>query len=302
MAALQEHIVRPDQVVTNDCVSISVPNPNKPDEPYVFKNWRPDTGPFNLYRAIADSCNVYFFTVGGGYKSIDGLGIERIDRYLKSGYADSLLGIDLPGEEHGFVPTPDWKYVTTKQPWYQGDTYNTSIGQGDLLVTPLWVNSYVSAIANGGTFWKPRIASRIVDEQRQTLAVMDAKQLGSLPFSADVIGEMQKAMRRTVTDGTGKIFLDLPVSAAAKTGTAEVIKGQRINSLVTVFAPADNPQIALTVLIEGSVTNQGYALRAANQFLKWFFNPGRVIGVPMTPAVSPAPVASASAPGPSPTP
>ena len=123
---------------------------------------------------------------------------------------------------------------------------------------------------------------------------MDAQQLGTLPFSSDVIGEMQKAMRRTVTDGTGRIFQDLPVTAAAKTGTAEVIKGQRINSLVTVFAPADHPQVALTVLIEGSVSNQGYALRAANQFLKWYFSPSRVTGVTVTPVPSLAPVSSPS--------
>lgn len=275
MTALQEHIVRPDQIVTNDCISISVPNPSDPADPYVFKNWRPDTGPFNLYRAIADSCNVYFFTVGGGYGPIAGLGIERIDKYLQSAYADALLNIDLPGEEHGFVPTPDWKYITTKEPWYQGDTYNTSIGQGDLLVTPLWINSIVSAIANGGTLWKPRVASRIVDEKRETLAVIEARQLGTLPFSAEVIGQMQMAMRRTVTDGTGKLFKDLPVTAVAKTGTAEVIKGQRINSLVTAYAPAENPQVALTVLIEGSVSNQGYALRVARRFLGWYFDPAR---------------------------
>lgn len=276
MAALQEHIVRPEQIVTNDCVSISIPNPSDQEDPYVFKNWRVDTGPFNLYRAIADSCNVYFFTVGGGYGPISGLGIERIDTYLQSAYADVLLGIDLPGEERGFVPTPDWKYITKKEPWYQGDTYNTSIGQGDLLVTPLWINSYVSAIANGGALWKPRVASRIVDENRETIAIIEPRQLGSLPFSAEVIRQMQTAMRRTVTDGTGKLFKDIPVPVAAKTGTAEVIKGQRINSLVTVYAPAENPQVALTVLIEGSASNQGYALRAASRFLGWYFSPAHM--------------------------
>ncbi|MEK7638520.1 MAG: penicillin-binding transpeptidase domain-containing protein [Patescibacteria group bacterium] len=285
MTALQEHIIRPEQVVTNDCISISVPNPSDPENPYVFKNWRPDTGPFNLYRAIADSCNVYFFTVGGGYGTIPGLGIERIDKYLQSAYADALLGIDLPGEERGFVPTPDWKYITKKEPWYQGDTYNTSIGQGDLLVTPLWINSYISAIANGGTLWKPRVAGRIVDEKRETVGVIEARQLGSLPFSSDVIRQMQVAMYRTVTDGTGKLFKDLPVTAAAKTGTAEVIKGQRINSLVTVYAPVENPQVALTVLIEGSAANQGYALRAARRFLGWYFDPARRAGASVAPTL-----------------
>lgn len=290
MTGLEEHIMRPDQVLANDCVSISVPNPQDPEHPYVFKNWRSDFGPFTLDRAIAQSCNVYFFTVGGGYGSITGLGVDRLTSYLKRGLADSLLGIDLPGEEHGFVPTPDWKYQTQKEPWYQGDTYNISIGQGDLLVTPLWLNTVLSAVANGGTLWQPQLASRVVDDQKNTITAFPPKAVGQLPFSPETIARMRRAMKETVKTGTARIFQDLPVTAAAKTGTAEVIKGQRINSLLTVFAPADDPQVAMTVLIEGSASNQGYALRAAHQFLQWYFSPGhRVTPVPS----NPAPTASA---------
>jgi len=299
MTALQERIVTSTQVVANDCVSISVPNPNNPSDPYVFKNWRVDLGPFTLRRAIANSCNVYFFTVGGGYGNINGLGVGRIVSYLKKSLADSVLGIDLPGEDHGFLPTPEWKYATKKEPWYQGDTYNISIGQGDLLVTPLWINAYVSAVANGGTIWRPEVAARVVDDQRTTLTTYAPEQIGNLPFSASVIKEMQAAMRQTVTEGTARILQDLPVSAAAKTGTAEVIKGQRINSLLTVYAPAENPQIAMTVLIEGSASNQGYALRVTNQFLQWYFSPTHADPVPTPTAMSiPSPTPSAATPTP----
>lgn len=273
MTALQEGLMTPHQVVVNDCINLTVPNPNDPTHPYVFDNWRHDTGPFDLYRAIANSCNVYFFTVGGGHGSFVGLGADRIGAALTKGFANHLLGIDLPGEEQGFIPTPDWKWQTKKEAWYQGDTYNISIGQGDLLVTPLWINTYVSAIANGGTLWKPHVAARTVDDARQPLTVFPAVQLGVLPFSASVIGTMQDAMRGTVTEGTARLFQDVPVPVAAKTGTAEVIKGARINSLVTAFAPANDPQIAITVLIEGSASNQGYALRATNTFLQWYFGP-----------------------------
>jgi peptidoglycan glycosyltransferase len=96
--------------------------------------------------------------------------------------------------------------------------------------------------------------------------------LGHLPFSESAVQSMQRAMRETVLTGTGKILQDIGVTAAAKTGTAEVIKGKRINSLVTVYAPAENPRIALTVLVEGSVENQGHALQAARRFLGWYFS------------------------------
>ncbi len=296
MSALQEGIVTPQQVVNTDCIGISIPNPRDPEHPYTYDNWRRDLGPFNLDRAIANSCNVYFFTVGGGFENFAGLGVNRIDRYLTAGLADHLLGIDLPGETTGFVPTPEWKYATTGEPWYQGDTYNISIGQGDLLVTPLWANTILSAIANGGTLWKPQVASRVVDAQKNTLQVFSAQMLGALPFSSAVIADMQRAMRETVRSGTGRIFQDLPVAVAAKTGTAEVIKGRRINSLLTVYAPADNPKVALTVLIEGSASNQGYALDAAHRFLSWYFGSGHTLTSPIptptpssTPPLSPSP-------------
>lgn len=295
MAALQEGVVTADQPVNHDCIRITIPNPSDPEHPYEYENWRPDTGWFTLDRAIADSCNVYFYTVGGGYGNIDGLGVDRIAGFLKEALADLPLGVDLPGEEQGFVPTAEWKRDTFKEPWYRGDTYNISIGQGDLLVTPLWINAYTAAIANGGTLWRPQIAARVVDDQRRTLRMFDAHELGTLPFSSAVVRRMQQAMRHTVTEGTGKIFQDIGVTAAAKTGTTEVVKGRRINSLVTVYAPAEDPQVALTVLVEGSVQNQGYALRAAQRFLKWYFRPDRDAAPTPEPTPSPAPVASAGA-------
>ncbi len=270
LTSLQEGIMSATDTI-QDCISITIPNPLKPDEPYIFRNWRADTGLFDLKRAIANSCNVYFATVGGGHGSVDGLGVTRIMNYLHRGLADVSLGIDLPGEVQGFLPTPSWKLKTRKENWYQGDTYNVSIGQGDLLVTPLWINTYVGAIANGGTLYTPQVAAKVVDADKQALETFAPTALGQLPFDASAIRTMQSAMRETVLTGTAKLLQNLPVSAAAKTGTAEVVKGQSINSLFTAFAPATAPEVAITVLVEGSESNQGYAIRAADQFLAWYF-------------------------------
>ncbi len=270
MTALQEKIITPGDTI-NDCVSITVPNPYNPGDPYIFKNWRVEYGLFNLRKAIANSCNIYFFTVGGGHEKVKGLGAERIANYLKNANANSKLGIDLPGEVAGFVPTPDWKLREKGEPWYLGDTYNISIGQGDLLVTPLWLNTYISAIANGGAIYKPQVARRITGNNKGIVEIFSPKTIALLPFSQDVINEMKKAMRETVISGTAQIMNGLPVKAAAKTGTAEVIKGKTINSLFTVFAPYDDPEISMTILIEGSASNQGLAIRAAYNTLKWYF-------------------------------
>ncbi len=274
MAALQERVVTPSDTI-NDCVDITVPNPFDSENPYIFKNWRVERGLFNMRRAIANSCNVYFFTVGGGFGRFLGLGVDRIVHYLTSALADVTLGIDLPGEEHGFIPTPDWKLKTKRENWYQGDTYNISIGQGDLLVSPLWLTSYVSAIANGGTIFKPMVANRILDEQDVPVTTFQSQVLGQLPFSQEVIREMRSDMRETVLSGTAKKLKDLPVPAAAKTGTAEVVAGHSINSLFTAFAPVDVPQVSISVLIEGSESNQGYAIDIAHEFLQWYFQQTR---------------------------
>lgn len=270
LAALEEKIITPKDTI-QDCISITIPNPFKPDEPYVFKNWREDLGLFNLRRAIANSCNVFFYSVGGGFGKIVGLGAEKIVNYLSRGLANVRLGIDLPGEERGFIPSPDWKLENRGEPWYQGDTYNISIGQGDLLVTPLWLNSYISAIANGGTLYKPLVAQKIVDERTGVTQALAPQAIGQLPFSPLNISEVKSDMRETVLNGTAHVLQDVPVSVGAKTGTAEVIKGRRINALFTAFAPAENPEIAMTVLVEGSASNQGYALRVAHEVLKWYF-------------------------------
>ena len=269
LMGLQEKVITPDTTI-QDCVSLSIPNPFTPGVTYTFNNWRADYGPFNLRRAIANSCNIFFASVGGGFGKIVGLGITKMVQYFKTAFVDRILGIDLPSEAHGFVPTPDWKKQTQGQDWYQGDTYNTSIGQGGLSVTPLWLNTYLSAVANGGIMYQPEVASRIVDSNKNTLQTFPPKVIEKLPFSDANLAIIKDDMRETILSGTATLLKDLPVTAGAKTGTAQVVNGQQINSLFTVFAPFDHPQIAMTILVENP-TGEGLAIRTANNVLKWYF-------------------------------
>jgi len=270
LMTLQENIFKPSDTI-RDCINLTVPNPFDENAPYVFNNWREEKGLFNLRKAIANSCNIYFFIAGGGFGDIPGLGIEKIAKYLMSVWADKTLGIDLPGEAKGFVPTPDWKEDFRGEPWYQGDTYNVSIGQGDLLVTPLWLNSYISAIANGGTIYKPQIGQRVVDDKKNDIKVFQKEELLKLPFRNEIISEIKSDMEETVISGTAKLLQNLPVRAGAKTGTAEVVKGRSNNALFAAFAPFENPEISITVLIEDVATNQGLAIMVADNVLKWYF-------------------------------
>ncbi|OGN09504.1 MAG: hypothetical protein A3J46_00475, partial [Candidatus Yanofskybacteria bacterium RIFCSPHIGHO2_02_FULL_41_11] len=207
MAILEEKIFNPTDNI-RDCVSLVLPNPYDPDSPAVFNNWREDFGLFNLKRAIANSCNVYFYIGGGGYKNIKGLGVDNIFKYLHLSLADNKLGLDIPGEEAGFIPTQNWKMREKGEAWYQGDTYNISIGQGDLLVTPLWINSYVSAVANGGTIYKPYIVQKVTDQNKNIIAEFGSQELTKLPFEKENIEIVKNAMEETILSGTAQIFKD----------------------------------------------------------------------------------------------
>ncbi len=156
-AALQENIISPTKKINDNLGYISIPNSSDPSAPPTIKRDWAIHGPTDMRKAIAVSSNIYFYTVGGGYQDQQGLGPTKIKQYLSLFGWDDKTGIDLPGETDGFIPTPTWKQNAKKQPWTDGDTYNISIGQGDILVTPLQVVSSFSAIANGGILYKPQI-------------------------------------------------------------------------------------------------------------------------------------------------
>jgi len=269
LAGLKEGVVTPSTVV-NATGSISVRSEVDPNVFYTFRDWRVH-GLTDIKKAIADSVDVFFYALGGGYGNIKGLGIDRIENYFRSFLADKQLGIDLPGEIAGFVPSREWKERTKGEAWYVGDTYNISIGQGDLLVTPLWLNTYIGSIANGGKLMRPFVVKEIKNPVDGTSKQLSPQVLGEIPFNQETINIVKEGMRQTVLSGTATLLKGLPVPVAAKTGTAQVT-GRGLNSLFTVFGPYDNPEIVMTVLVENINQSQGLAIRVANDFLMWYFS------------------------------
>ena len=269
LAGLKEGIVTPSTIVFADG-GISVRSEVDPNVFYTFKDWKVH-GWTDIKKAIADSVDVYFYSLGGGYGPIkEGLGINRISSYLKGAGADKIAGIDLPGEISGLVPSKEWKMETKGEPWYVGDTYNISIGQGDLGVTPLWLNTYVGAIANGGSLMKPFIVKEIKNPEGETVAQFGEQKLGQMPFDQNTFDIVRQGMRQTILSGTATMLQDVPAALAAKTGTAQ-ITGRGLNSLFTVFGPYEDPEIVMTVLVESINQSQGLAIRVANDFLLWYF-------------------------------
>jgi len=268
LAGLREGVVDSQTVIYAEG-GITVPSVYDPSTTYTFRDWKVH-GWTDIRKAIANSVNVFFYALGGGYENIKGLGIDKIEDYLRNFGADKKLGIDLPGEIIGFLPSPEWKEKEKKENWFVGDTYNISIGQGDLLVTPLWLNAYTSALVNGGLLMKPLLVKEIRDPEGAIIKNYPAEVLKEVPYDYKYNLIVKEGMRQTVESGTGKILNDLPVKVGAKTGTAQ-IANENLNSLLIVFGPYDEPDIALTILIE-DVKSQGLALEVARNFLLWYFS------------------------------
>lgn len=279
-AALEEKIISPQQQI--NCQGfIAVANPYYPaagPEFYIYHDWKAH-GLTDVKKAIAQSCNVFFYIVGGGYQEQKGLGPSKIKHYLNLfGWGD-LTGIDLPGEKKGLVPDPNWKKAAFQnafdQLWRDGDTYNLSIGQGYLAISPLQVATAFVAVANGGILYQPQVAQKIVEGDRNSLKIV--KEFPPKILRKDFIGRenlevVREGMRQTVTAGSATGWLDtLPVKVAAKTGTAQTGKKGYYHNWLTVFGPFDDPEIVLVLLLEDVPGVQAAALPIAKEILEWYF-------------------------------
>jgi len=221
--------------------------------------------PTNLIKAIAESCNVYFYTLGGGYGEIKGLGIEKINQYLKQFGLGKILGIDLPGEKQGLIPDENWKREKKGEDWYLGDTYNVSIGQGDTMVTPLQIALTTAMIANNGILFRPQLVNKIDED------VIASQVIKKIVMDGKIFDIVKKGMREAVVSGSARYLYDLPVKVAGKTGTAQTPGNKTPHSWFTGFAPYDNPEIVITILVENGGEGSAVAVPIAKEVLRWYF-------------------------------
>lgn len=227
----------------------------------------------DLKKAIAESCDVFFYIVGGGYKNFNGLGIAKIEKYLQKFGFGYKTNIDLPEESIGLISNPDWKEEKFKTSWYPGDTYNISIGQGYFKATPLQLTMAIASIANRGKLMKPQIVKSVLNNNNQIIKTYEPEIVSRDFVSLSAIDSVREGMRETVTSGAGtaRSLQYLPVSSGAKTGTAQTGKNEVYHNLITVFAPYDDPEIVLTVIVESVPKNTGLANLVARQTLGYYF-------------------------------
>ncbi|MBW2367050.1 MAG: penicillin-binding protein 2 [Deltaproteobacteria bacterium] len=228
----------------------------------VFRCWKKyGHGHVGLIKAIAESCDVYFYQLGRQ------LGVDRIAWYASACGFGNITGIDFDHEPTGLIPTVAWKKRRFGQPWYGGETLAIAIGQGYNLVTPLQAAVVTAALANGGTRLRPQIVQAIRSAEGETLFQSRPKPLGALPVSAANLELIRKGMYEVVqgASGTARIARLKDIDISGKTGTAQVVSLKRDESddddaetpehlkdhaWFVAFAPSDAPRIAVAVMVE----------------------------------------------------
>jgi penicillin-binding protein 2 len=274
-AALQEGLITPDTTFfCNGTYELG----NR-----TFRCWhKGGHGQVSLHRAMVQSCDVYFYNVGKL------LGVDKLAEYARHFGLGAPTGVELPREKRGLIPTRDWKQARLKEPWQIGETISVSIGQGYNLVTPLQLAVAYSALANGGVVWQPRLIKQIESVEGRVIEVFAPKSKGTVPLGDEVITRLRKALWGAVNEegGTGRAARIKGGDVAGKTGTAQVVglpddekarktrilsARHRDHALFVCFAPADDPEIAVAVIVENAGNGGVVAAPIAGKILDAYF-------------------------------
>jgi penicillin-binding protein 2 len=241
--------------------------------PYVFPDWTTH-GISDVRKAIAQSNDIFFYSIGGGNPKIGitGMGIDSMNKYLSAFGLGKPLGVDLPGEVGGLLGNNAWKEQTFNQPWYVGDTYHSAIGQGYTLVTPLQMAASTAAVVNGGTLYQPQLAWSTIDPITGKETLLPHTILNKNFISAANMQVVREGMRDTVTMGSAQPLKTLTVTSAGKTGTAEFGTQNLTHAWYTGFAPYDNPKIVFSILIEAGGDSFYSSEPVAEEILRNYFN------------------------------
>jgi penicillin-binding protein 2 len=260
-AGLEEHKVAPEELIFDSGRHWLIDMRNAGGEAL---------GWLNFQNAFAKSDNVYFYEVGRR------VGIEKLDEYARRYGFGQKTGITLPGEAEGIVASPAVKRKLLKDDWYLGDTFNTSIGQGLTLVTPIQLAQMLGSVAAGGTLHPPFLVDKIQNADGSMAAVLPRPKERSLGISDDTIRRIQNGLKGvTQPGGTAAWFAGLPTAIAGKTGTAENPHG-RDHSWFIAYAPAEKPTLVLVCIVEqggfGSTASAPIIYEVLNNYLLGYPN------------------------------
>lgn len=294
-AALAESVITPYTTLV-DRGPIFLPNfffPDDPTQAQEFVSWNHKLnilhGVMTIVEGLGLSNDIFFYYLGGGYPDfMVGLGSERMAKWMRLFGFGELTGVDLPGEVRAFVPDEQWKRLTKAEAWTTGDSYNMSIGQGDVLGTPMQVMVSTAAVANDGYVVKPQFVQEHVDTNNRVRWQFEPVRQERLPVDPGLLAFVQKGMWHAVngTAGTAPNSRVEGVTVAGKTGTAEFCAydpeiqdcsdrddegNLPFHAWYTAYAPYDNPEIVVTVFVYSGGEGSAVAIPVAQEILQaWF--------------------------------
>ncbi len=268
LAALHEGLITPDFTVYSPGY-LELPNPYDAKKPNRFLDWQKQ-GLVNLYSALARSSNVFFYVIGGGctqsackgYGVSKGLGITKLKGYWQKFMLDKKTGVDIPSEAVGFLPDSTEKEKRTGTPWRIGDTYNVSIGQGDLGVTPLRLISFFASIANGGVLMRPHFSLHAQQEVLQDYSSWKDELVAVRQGLRDVVAKPY---------GTASALYALPYKTSGKTGSAQTHNNTKTNAFFVGYGPTDDPKIVVLIIVEDAKTGSMNAVPIGRDVLDWYY-------------------------------
>ncbi|MGA2091660.1 MAG: penicillin-binding protein 2, partial [Endomicrobiales bacterium] len=221
-------------------------------------------GPMSLVPALINSCNVYFYQLGLR------VGAGILEKYARLYHLGEKTGVDLPSEKKGLVPGAEWKLKKMHEGWQQGDTANMAIGQGPLWVTPFQMALMISAVANGGTFYKPYIVSSVSTEHGETTSTTEPSITNKIELSDRTWQMLHGALEGVVKSGTGRGCDMAYFTVAGKTGTAQNPHGND-HAWFVCYGPTANPTLAIAVIVENGGHGGTAAVPIARRMFETYY-------------------------------
>ena len=304
VGALEEGVIDPEAQV-DDPGKITIKNAYYPNDPGFSKDFvcwnRQGHGLVDFRTGIAQSCNVYFYKIGGGFAEDEqiregGLGLDDFNKWMGLFGFGQTTGIELPAEQTGIIPDKAWKRINIGENWATGDTYNAVIGQGYVTVTPLQMLNAYNVVANGGTLYQPQIVDKFLDGEGNVITDTQPIVIRDLPIDPANLQIVLEGLRRTVVDGTlsvpdrlgqagqGPIVDITQFDVSGKTGTAEYCDRQAwerelcipgkwpAHAWTTLFAPSEDPEVSVIAFIYNGTEGSIVAGPLANQALKLYYS------------------------------
>ena len=254
---------------------------------HIFRDWKAEGhGLVDMHAGLVHSCDIYFYVLGHQ------LGIDEIAHYAMQFGLGRRTRIDLPAEKPGVVPSREWKKRVFGEPWYPGETISVAIGQGYVAVTPLQMAMLIGTIANNGVQYRPRVVRQLEERHVGKYISIEPLRSGKAPIRPEALVTLREALRDVVVSGTGRQAQLPDIAISGKTGTAQVasldnvVSGGEVphalrdHAWFVAFAPSDDPQIAVAVIVEHMGKGGTIAAPIARAIIAEYLQHDRVVAVP----------------------